>query len=445
MKKILVVDDEPVMRKLVSRALGEHYEVVQAASGMEGVELFQREKPDMVLSDLKMPVMSGYEMQRKIQEECSPEVPFIFMTADESDESESKGFEQGAADYIRKPVKMELLLKRIERVFLNVDENSRLRRAAQIDAMTGLYNKATAEELLSDRLRKKSGIFIVADLDSFKLVNDLYGHKMGDKILIRFAGLLKSVLRENDVVGRVGGDEFAAFCEHLTDPSVLAKKAAFMNDEILRAAKEYMGPEMEIPLGCSVGAAYVPEGPAEYGIVFQKADAALYRVKQGGKHGSALYEEEGGPAESGETGGFYDLRTIFGERNEGRGAFVTDVDTFRGIYRFLDRFSSDHSWEIWMVLFTFIGDSTEEVSRACDQFLGLSAEILRRSDVLLRYGSDRVLLLLPDTDGKTYPVPLERVLSRWEREGSRAVSVGCMTGPLRGGEGKPFARSGEIG
>ncbi|MBQ9631769.1 MAG: diguanylate cyclase, partial [Lachnospiraceae bacterium] len=211
MKKILIVDDEPVMLKLVSRALKDHYETIQASSGEEGARLFFSEHPDMVLSDLKMPVMSGYELQEIIQAKSDSPVPFIFMTADENDENESRGLEQGAADYIHKPINAEVLLKRIDRIFVNVEENSQLKKLANTDAMTGLYNKTATEEMISDRLKKAHGTFCVVDLDNFKLVNDMFGHQMGDRILVRFAKLIRSVVREGDIVGRIGGDEFVVF------------------------------------------------------------------------------------------------------------------------------------------------------------------------------------------------------------------------------------------
>ena len=123
MKKILIVDDEPIMLKLVSRALKGHFELVTASSGEEGARLYDTEKPDMVLSDLKMPVMSGYELQEIIQSKSESKVPFIFMTAEENSESLSP--QNGTADYIHKPINAEVLLERIERVFKALEEEEK--------------------------------------------------------------------------------------------------------------------------------------------------------------------------------------------------------------------------------------------------------------------------------------------------------------------------------
>ena len=142
--KVLIVDDEPVMRHIASKILSQKYEIVTASSGIEAIELFASEKPDLILSDLRMPEMDGYEMHRILHEKFELAVPVIFMTADESAESESIGFALGAADYIRKPCKADVLLKRVENVMNNLDKVRGLTVQASTDPMTGLLNKAYA-------------------------------------------------------------------------------------------------------------------------------------------------------------------------------------------------------------------------------------------------------------------------------------------------------------
>ncbi len=113
MKKILIVDDEPMMLKITARALKDRYETILASSGSEALELFAKDRPDLVISDLKMPEMSGYELKKALMESGGEKVPFIFMSADETDESEDIGRELGAADFLRKPVKGDVLLERV--------------------------------------------------------------------------------------------------------------------------------------------------------------------------------------------------------------------------------------------------------------------------------------------------------------------------------------------
>ncbi len=430
MKKILVVDDEPMMLKLANRILKSRYEMILASSGEQAIELFLKESPDMVLSDLNMPVMSGYELQKQIQAKSGENIPFIFMTADESDENESRGFEQGAADYIRKPVKAELLIKRIERIFEAVEENDRLRRAARTDAMTGLLNKAACEEVLSDVCARVKGMLLVIDLDSFKLVNDLHGHEMGDKILIRFSELIKSAIRENDIAGRIGGDEFIVFCENMSEASGVRKKADYLNEKILESAKEYMGEDMDIPLGCSIGAVRVSASGEEYAALFAKADQALYQIKQAGKHGCALFSEEEYKSEGDTVSGLSGLRLLYGERNRKKGAYVLDTDSFRSVYRFLLRFISHFPWDIYIVSFTLSGEEDEDIYRKTDHFVEVAADHLRGSDIILKQGRLQVVAILLKVNEENYNIPVERVLSAWKEEGCPEIEVTYEAEPL---------------
>ena len=113
MQKILIVDDDTFMLRLATIILSRYYQTVTASSGEEAIKLFETEKPDMVLSDLLMPEMDGYELHRILQEKTEGTIPIMFMTADESDESESRVFDVGAVDYIRKPFKPNIILRRI--------------------------------------------------------------------------------------------------------------------------------------------------------------------------------------------------------------------------------------------------------------------------------------------------------------------------------------------
>ncbi|MBR1740476.1 MAG: diguanylate cyclase [Lachnospiraceae bacterium] len=368
MKKILIVDDEDVMLELARLVLEEDYETVCASSGEEAVRLFETERPDMILSDLLMPKMSGYELQQIIQEKSNKQIPFIFMTADERDESENLGFELGAADYIRKPLKSDLLLRRIERVFHNVEQVAGWKKAASTDMMTGLLNKSASQREISTACMESQGTLMMIDLDSFKLVNDIYGHEMGDRILIRFSNLIKSITREDDLAGRMGGDEFIAFFRHLNDEQIIAKKTAFLNEELVKSAKEYMGEDMEIPLGASIGAVFVPDAGTDFEALFKKADSALYTVKQKGKHGYALYQGESLQKEETAIGNMDNLRMIFGERNIGHGALIVEKGNFQMIYQFLMRFISNYTWDIHLAVFSIENENMENISQVTDQF-----------------------------------------------------------------------------
>jgi diguanylate cyclase (GGDEF)-like protein len=306
------------------------------------------------------------------------------------------------------------------------EANRRLEKAAQTDAMTGLLNKASTEEAVSHAVRRGTGALLVIDLDNFKPVNDLYGHEMGDRVLIRFAELIQSAIRDGDIAGRIGGDEFAVFCEGLTDEQTIVKKCDFLNSEIVASAEEYMGSDMGIPLGCSMGVALVPKDGREYGMLFAKADLSLHHTKRGSKHGVRIFrEQDKGPSEKNK-GDLSNLRMIFGERNPRKTALVAERELFQDIYQSMVRLASANGWNLHLVEFTLQReeDSNEEGLSGCtDQFVELSANLLRNSDVILKYNDSQVVFLLMEPDNGDYTVPINRVLNAWEREGVPGVTI----------------------
>ena len=311
MSKILVVDDEEMMLMMARRILSTKYEVITATSGEEAIEIFEQEHPDMVLSDLMMPEMDGYEFHRILQEKSGEVVPMMFMSANEGDESEIKGFEVGAEDYIRKPLRPDVLLRRVGIIIDHFDKIRGLEVAASTDPLTKLLNKSGVQKEIGELVKKSHGALLMIDLDSFKLVNDIYGHAAGDKILISFAEMIRKIIRENDLAGRMGGDEFIAFLQNVDNEKVLIGKANFLNEQILIAAKKLLGNEMQIPLGVSVGAIFVPDEGNNFQKLYEMADSALYEVKKSGKHGIFIFGEKNHKDGVSEVDGISQMRIIF--------------------------------------------------------------------------------------------------------------------------------------
>ena len=397
---------------ITSRILAKRYEVTSASSGAKAIKLFEAEKPDMVLSDLLMPEMDGYELHKILQAKSVEPVPVMFMTADESDESESKGFELGAVDYIRKPFKADVLLRRVENILMNLDKIHGLKQAADTDLMTGLLNKAASQREIGKLCSSQQGVLLMIDLDSFKLVNDLYGHNMGDKIIIRFSELIKEVIRSSDLAGRMGGDEFIAFCQHIHEKAVIIEKTTWLNNQLLASAKEYMGEDMNIPLGTSIGAVFVPDEGIDFSILCQKADQALYQVKQNGKHGCAFFGSNNHKEESiSPQKGISQMRMILGERNRESGAYFLGLNDFKIVYRFLCRFVESYERDVQLMQ---IKIETENQSNI-DEFRNILVKTLRRSDCITQNGSNNFLLLLMEAGSKEREVIRDRILTNWKK------------------------------
>ena len=421
MKKILIVDDQTITLKMTTHILQTQYHTVCALCGSEAIEIYKRERPDMILTDLHMPEMSGFELQNTLQDMYAEQIPIMFMTSDGSEEAESRSFENGAVDFIRKPFRADVLLRRINNVLDNAEKIQGLKRAAETDPMTGLLNKASSQMEIGNLCRETTGVLMMIDLDAFKLVNDLYGHTMGDKILIRFAEIVRTAIRGSDIAGRMGGDEFIAFCQHVQDEDVIAVKTRYINDELLKSAKELMGEDMTIPLGASIGAVLVPEEGTDFLTLFKKADEALYHVKKHGKHGYEIYGENAGikTIKEHQATGIAHVFQILSERSEMKGAFTLPFEQFRIVYQFLTRLYLNYKKEIWVVMFSLhqTGAGALPTEEVMEQFLGVVAKSLRASDIVTQNSKNQIMAVLNETNRMNSELVVERVLKNWEKAG----------------------------
>ena len=417
MKKILIVDDVDVLREMTAFMLEGQYQTLCAASAEEAMEVYRKEKPDMILSDFRMPGMTGYEMQIALQNEFHTKIPFMFMTADEDDEVESKGFDNGAMDLIHKPFEPKILLRRVANILHTVDEIQDLKKTSTIDALTGLFNKGTSEEELTKICKKSVGSLMMIDLDSFKLVNDIHGHAMGDKILIAFADILRAIMRSTDLIGRMGGDEFVAFCYGVLSENAIASKTQFINEKITEAAKKLMGEDMNIPLGASIGCVFVPQAGTDFKELYKKADKALYIVKKNGKHGYNIFSEDALEDNVETVVTLAQIEMILAERNKEPGAYILPFESFRNIYRFLKRTRAGYAKTICIVLFSLkkiIDGEKFPLRSAGEQFMECLHKTLRRGDIVTQNGSNQVLVLLTNTDGHhDVTRAVSRVVENW--------------------------------
>ena len=418
MKKILIVDDMIVSLMMTENMLADSYETFCASSGAEAIEIFRKENPDMVLSDLRMPGMTGYELQLALQKEYHRIIPFMFMTADHDEETESKGFDNGAMDFIRKPFRPDVLLRRVANIMQTVEQIQGLKKDAETDKLTGLLNKVSSEKALTEACKTGTGALLMIDLDSFKLVNDIHGHAMGDKILVTFADILRSAVRSSDMVGRLGGDEFIAFCYSVHEESAIAQKSKFINEKITEAAKKLMGEDMNIPLGASIGCVFIPMNGTDFSDLFKKADKALYNVKQNGKHGYGIYSETTKETETANVATLAQVEMILSERNPESGAFILVFENFRTIYRFLKRTRGFYSKSTCLVVFNIKRHKEGgkfSTAEAQELFMETLQKTFRSGDVIAKNGNSQILVLLTNTDAqRDIDSAIGRVIKNWE-------------------------------
>ena len=421
MRKILIVDDMMVSLMMTENMLADHYKTFCASSGEEAMKIYRQELPDMVLSDLRMPGMSGYELQTQLQEEYHEVIPFMFMTADHDEETESKGFDNGAMDFIRKPFRPDVLLRRVDNIMQTVEQIKGLKKNAQTDQLTGLLNKVSSQIELTKVCEKSIGALMMIDLDSFKLVNDIHGHAMGDQVLVNFADILRSAVRPTDILGRMGGDEFVAFCQGIHDEQSIAAKSKFINERIVEMAKRLMGEDMNIPLGASIGCAFVPMSGTEFAELYQKADKALYGVKQNGKHGYGIFNEHEGEeeADANEIANLDQVEMILSERGADNKAFILPFESFRTVYRFLKRTRGDYSKMTCLLVFSLIRHKEGgkgNLKEAAEQFMSVLHETFRAGDAVTQNGNNQFFVLLTNTDAYRHVTgAVKRISDAWDK------------------------------
>jgi PleD family two-component response regulator len=190
--RILVVDDEPPIREILKFQLeNAGYDVRCAKDGGEGLHMVESDPPDLVLLDLMMPEMDGYEVCRRMKSDyAARHIPIIILTARSELEEKLKGLENGANDYVTKPFSMSELLVRVK----NVLQWSQSQREA--NPLTGLPGNVSIERELTQRIELGEPFaFIYTDIDNFKAFNDYYGYARGDEVIKRTARILASIAR----------------------------------------------------------------------------------------------------------------------------------------------------------------------------------------------------------------------------------------------------------
>jgi diguanylate cyclase (GGDEF)-like protein len=289
---ILIVDDTRVNLEVLALLLNQDYQVKVAGNGQRALDIARASHLDLVLLDVRMPVMDGYEVCQRLQENSlTRDIPVIFVTAAFDQESETYGLQLGAADYISKPISPAITLMRVRNLLSIKQHKKELKRIAHYDAVTGIPNRV----LLADRMKqaightKRAGKMLgicYLDLDGFKPVNDSLGHQAGDQVLIEIAQRLGSILREEDTVARLGGDEFVVLLPNLNQEEECIATLKRLHEVI---ALPICIQDQSFSLTASIGVSIFPNDDNDPDALLGHADQAMYVAKQSGKNRYHLY------------------------------------------------------------------------------------------------------------------------------------------------------------
>lgn len=297
--KILLVEDSPTLRHATSTYIrNAGHEPVLAKSGEEALQIVDTNPVDMIIMDVEMPGLDGFETTRLIREWLGEHwVPIIFVTGLAEDSSLREGIDVGGDDYLVKPVNQVILTAKIramERILNMRNELNRLNDElvllSQRDSLTGLYNRRTFEEKSAEHWRQANRsqlpvTVLLLDIDYFKLYNDEYGHQAGDQCIRLVANTMQRCLsRPGDIVARYGGEEFVAML-----PDTPIEGARHVTENIRQAVEalfiKHRGSKVSERVTVSIGATTTSFTTAiDLNKLISLADRALYQSKRSGRN-----------------------------------------------------------------------------------------------------------------------------------------------------------------
>jgi len=291
-QRILVVDDAVENITALVALLKDDYMVTAAKNGHKALQMALKNPPDLILLDIMMPEMEGYEVCRQLKKnDATKNIPVIFITGLSEAMDEVKAFNTGAADYITKPFNPIVVKARVSTHLLLKQKSDALEALASLDGLTNIYNRRKFDETLEYECKRAARshsplALILMDIDYFKLFNDHYGHAQGDECLKKVASTLQNVVqRQDDFMGRYGGEEFVSILPS-TDFKGVQRVAEELRQSIanLNIPHEYSKTAPYVSL--SIGVAFIISQDASTSptILIETADAMLYKSKENGRN-----------------------------------------------------------------------------------------------------------------------------------------------------------------
>ncbi len=293
--RLLLVDDSPTNLRFLAHVLHNMGEIYFATRGEMALQIASDKHPDLILLDVEMPHMGGYEVcQRLKQDPLLAEAAVIFVTSHQSMEHEIQALEAGAVDYISKPLNPPIVRARVKTHLTLKQQSDKLRQLANRDGLTGVFNRRAFDELLSVEYRRhlRTQIplgLVMLDVDYFKRYNDFYGHLQGDDCLRQIANaLVMASRRPAESVCRYGGEEFVVLLPHCDRAAVL-QYGLWLREQIHQLALPHEASDMGIVTVSIGGSACIPDERTSTTTMIQQSDNALYDAKRQGRDRVCLY------------------------------------------------------------------------------------------------------------------------------------------------------------
>jgi diguanylate cyclase (GGDEF)-like protein len=293
---VLIVDDETSNIMVLTHILSREYTIYAAKNGQDALETATEHSPDVILLDILMPGMSGYEVIAALKgSDKTRNIPVIFVTGLDNTQDEEKGLVLGAADYISKPFNDAIVKLRVLNQIKMINYIHTIGVLSLMDQLTGIPNRRSLDERLhmewgrAIRAEKPLSI-LVLDLDNFKSYNDTYGHMQGDALLQAVAKIfVRELKRSMDFVARWGGEEFIALLTD-TDSDGAVGVAERLRMSVERAVVPLAdGRATKITLSIGIHS-HIPASSDSMDDFVHRADKALYAAKKQGRNRACLYD-----------------------------------------------------------------------------------------------------------------------------------------------------------
>ena len=291
MNSILIVDDEVLNLKMLRSVLHDDYTVYTAKDGLSAIEIATENKPDLILLDIIMPEMDGYEVLAILKSNViTRHIPVIFITGLDSKAEEEKGLSMYAADYISKPFSPGIVNLRVRNQIQIVNQIRTIELLSNLDQLTQIPNRRSLDQQLFSEwgrsMREKIPLsLLMIDVDKFKIYNDTYGHLQGDKVLIMVAKTIVATLhRAGDFAARFGGEEFCVLLPgaDIVGATLVAEQIRAAIQSLVILCEDGSGSKVTVSIGVH---SLVPEGLADtIPDLIDKADNAMYAAKEAGRN-----------------------------------------------------------------------------------------------------------------------------------------------------------------
>lgn len=297
------------------------------------------------------------------------------------------------------------------------NENKRLSQQAELDWLTGLYNRMTVEREVNKRLKENdSGVLFVLDIDKFKSINDRFGHLAGDQVLQGVAHILINMVFDKDILGRIGGDEFVVFMSVKPGPNFIEERCRQIKQQFSNLpGSSFMVSKLSVTV---CGSSY--QRGDDYQSLFDRADQYLIQEKRMCKR-KAVNTDSRTQVKNNRKSLTADIEQVSRELSEPdlqNGAFCQDYDCFVSIYRFVERRLQRVQSSVYSLLLTLSdeqGDFPDLPARVAlmEELHGVIQQSLRSGDVFTRYSSCQYLIMVSDTTALQTDAIAERILKKF--------------------------------